>query len=93
MSKKPSMTPAQSQFQLRSVIENNCTKMKEASALVMAVGRLMEAFAHDEVQEDVMSPLVIGGLAAGLMMLSTDLWTSVEIAESRTLAADQGGAQ
>lgn len=67
--------------------------MRDASAFVMAVGKLMEAYAEDDVSREVMTDLVIGALASGLLMLGTDLWAAADKAESRSADAIQEVAQ
>lgn len=91
MSKKPPMTPEQQRYQLQTVIENSTRKMRDGSELVMAVGKLLEAHANGDTSDEVMSELVIGGLAKGLMLLSTDLWEGANTAQRRTQEAVQGG--
>lgn len=91
MSKKPPMTPEQQRYQLQTVIENSTRKMRDGSELVMAVGKLLEAHANGDTSDEVMSELVIAGLAEGLMLLSTDLWEGANTAQQRTQEALQGG--
>lgn len=50
----------------------------------MAVGKLLEAYAEDDISSEVMSSLVVGGLARGLTMAGIKLHTEVDAARSRS---------
>ncbi|WP_226506450.1 hypothetical protein [Pseudomonas sp. MWU16-30317] len=89
----PKVTQAEHAKRLHSAVENSCEKMRDASAFVMAVGKLMEAYVEDDVSREVMTDLVIGGLASGLLMLGTDLWEAADKAESRSATVAQEGVK
>lgn len=87
------MTAAEQDFRLKSVIENSNRKLRDASSFVMAIGSLLDAYASDDISREVMSDLVIGGLASGLMMLGIDLGASADTAQQRMQEVDLGGGQ
>lgn len=86
------LTPTEIQSRLKSTIEFSCQEMKRASDFMTSVGKLMEAFANKEVDEEVFSPQVIGGLAVGLQIVSAKLWEEADSAEMRTESNCDGGA-
>lgn len=83
-SKKPMMTRAEREYRLKSVIENSCATMADIGCFAMAVGKLLEAYAEDDISSEVMSSLVVGGLARGLTMAGIKLHTEVDAARSRS---------
>lgn len=91
MSKKPSMTPSEILYQLRATSANNCLTMKRASDFMTAVGRLMEAFANEDVSAEVFTPNIIAGLGVGLQMTSVLVWEEAENAEQRAMRMFPGG--
>lgn len=90
---KAKLSPEERDRRLGSVIDNSCQRMEDAGIFVLAVGKLLEAFSNDEIDGDVMSELVIGGLAAGLMMTGVALQTEVEVSRKRVEVEINGGAQ
>lgn len=90
---KAKLSPDERESRLGSVIDNSCQRMEDAGIFVLAVGKLLEAFSNDEIDGDVMSELVIGGLAAGLMMTGVALQTEVEVSRKRVEVEINGGAQ
>lgn len=90
---KAKLSPEEREHRLGSVIDNSCQRMEDAGIFVLAVGKLLEAFSNDDIESDVMSELVIGGLAAGLMMAGVALQTEVEVSRKRVEVEINGGAQ
>ncbi|WP_282365615.1 hypothetical protein [Pseudomonas sp. PS02290] len=91
MSAKPRITPAEALYQLKATNEVNCLTMKRACDFMTAVGRLMEAFANDEVSDEVFTPNIIAGLGTGLQITSQYCWEEAEKAEQRVNRMFPGG--
>lgn len=90
---KAKLSPREREYRLGFVIDNSCLRMEETGTFVFAVGKLLEAYSNDDIESDVMSELVIGGLAAGLMMAGVALQAEAEVSRKRVEVEINGGAK
>lgn len=84
MSQKASSIQADKANKAKWAIQNSVQAMREGGRFALSVSKLMEAFANEDISTDVMSPMVIDGLAIGLQMLAYQLAASADSAERLT---------
>lgn len=84
MSQKASSTQADKANKAKWAIQNSVEAMREGGRFALSVSKLLEAFANEDVSAEVMTPMVIDGLAIGLQMLGYQLAASADSAERLT---------
>lgn len=89
MSQKASSTQTEKANKAKWAIQNSVEAMREGSRFALSVSKLLEAFANEDVSAEVMSPMVIDGLAIGLQMLGFQLAARADSAERLTVESAQ----
>ncbi|WP_449103202.1 hypothetical protein [Pseudomonas veronii] len=84
MNSKQGSTQADQREKAKWAIRNSVESMREGGRFALSVSKLLEAFANEDVSAEVMTPMVIDGLAIGLQMLSYQLAASADSAERLT---------
>lgn len=79
-----SSTQADQREKAKWAIRHSVESMREGGRFALSISKLLEAFANEEVSGEVMTPMVIDGLAIGLQMLCYQLHASADSAERLT---------
>jgi|GEM_PF-3694019 len=72
------------EFRLRNMAEHHIETMRDTADFISAVGKLIEAKSMEEDDQDgIMTPLVLNGLAKGLLMVAARAYEGADRTELR----------